>query len=333
MTQVLFEGALKATVMLLLVFGVAALLRRASAAARHTVWSSGFAGLLALPFLATTLPWRLEVLPAAANVAAPTVLAPVMDEPIAAPLETTSDAGPTAESVANFPDPIATQAAASTPGIPASTWLVALWLVGAGLVVGRVVLGWFLMLWVSRRGERLDDPAWADMLDAAERRMGITTHVQLLKNDRVPMPMTSGLLRPVIVLPGDCDEWTDDRRFAVLLHELAHVRRGDCLTQVLGQFARALHWFNPLVWLALQRLRTEQERACDDIVLNCGADANEYASELLSVTARLPRLTWDAAVTLAMSRSNRIEHRLKSILNSDCERRQCHGDTSWRHVA
>ena len=60
MTQVLFEAALKATVMLLLVFGVAFLLRRASAAARHTVWSSGFAGLLALPFLATTLPWRRE---------------------------------------------------------------------------------------------------------------------------------------------------------------------------------------------------------------------------------------------------------------------------------
>ena len=101
MTQVLFEAALKATVMLLLVFGVAMLLRRASAAARHTVWSSGFAGLLALPFLATTLPWRIEVLPAAASIAP--ALAPSSTHETALVSGALVDEIPSAESVANFP--------------------------------------------------------------------------------------------------------------------------------------------------------------------------------------------------------------------------------------
>ena len=102
---------------------------------------------------------------------------------------------------------------------------------------------------------------------------------------------------------------------------MAHIRRWDCLTQVLGQIARALHWFNPLAWLALRQLRIEQECACDDIVLNFGANAEDYAAELLSVTAHLPRDSWDAAVALAMSRTSRIECRLNAILNSGAERR------------
>ena len=64
------------------------------------------------------------------------------------------------------------------------------------------------------------------------------------------MPFTYGLLRPVIVLPESADEWTTDRRRSVLLHELAHVRRRDLLTNAIVQLACAVYWFHPLVRLA-----------------------------------------------------------------------------------
>ena len=77
------------------------------------------------------------------------------------------------------------------------------------------------------------------------------------------------------------------RRRLVLLHELAHIRRYDCLTQLVAQAACALHWFNPLVWLAKSRMQSERELACDDLVLGAGTLPSTYAADLLELAYRL----------------------------------------------
>ena len=87
------------------------------------------------------------------------------------------------------------------------------------------------------------------------------------------MPMTWGWLRPVVLLPGDSEVGRPERRHVVLLHELAHVKRLDCLTQQLAQLSCAVYWFNPLSWWASMRMMVERERACDDLVLLSGVAA------------------------------------------------------------
>ena len=74
----------------------------------------------------------------------------------------------------------------------------------------------------------------------------------------------------------------------VLRHELAHVRRHDWIVQLLAEAARAVCWFNPLMWLACARLRREGEQACDDIVLAGGVEAPAYATHLLDLAPALP---------------------------------------------
>src|SRR4030095_8597368 len=90
------------------------------------------------------------------------------------------------------------------------------------------------------------------------------------------MPLTFGLLQSRVLLPSDADAWPHERRRAVLMHELSHVERHDCLTQALAQLACALYWFHPLVWLAAHRMRVERERACDDRALAAPMRASEY---------------------------------------------------------
>ncbi len=79
--------------------------------------------------------------------------------------------------------------------------------------------------------------------------------------------MTCGAWHPVLLLPDAAENWPLERRRVVLLHELAHIKRLDWLTQTLAYIAGSLHWFNPLVWLAARRMRVEREQACDDLVL------------------------------------------------------------------
>ena len=87
----------------------------------------------------------------------------------------------------------------------------------------------------------------------------------------------------------------------MLRHELAHIARGDALSQLVAGFVCALYWFHPLVWIAERRLRAECERACDDRVVSLGTPAPEYAAHLLEV-ARSARSFGRPVLSVAMAR-------------------------------
>jgi len=107
----------------------------------------------------------------------------------------------------------------------------------------------------------------------------------------------------------------------VLLHELAHVRRGDVGTHLTARLALVLNWWNPLAWGAWRAFLKERERATDDLVLHSGARASEYAGHLLEVARSMrsePALAWGA---VAMARRSQLEGRLVSILDSRVNRK------------
>src|SRR5207248_6884747 len=92
----------------------------------------------------------------------------------------------------------------------------------------------------------------------------------LLRSGRFGIPVTWGVVYPVVLLPDDADDWADERRRYVLVHEMAHVKRVDAFTQLVAQLVLAAFWFDPFVWLAAHRMRVEREHACDDYVLREG---------------------------------------------------------------
>jgi beta-lactamase regulating signal transducer with metallopeptidase domain len=202
-----------------------------------------------------------------------------------------------------------------TAAAPLIPWLAAVWALGVVIALIPTVMAFARLATVSRRARPLHGGRWALLIPSALRELDVRRRVRFLELDGPVMPMTWGVFRPVVLLPADDFDSTIEQRLDVLRHELAHVRRYDCLTQLVGQLACALHWFNPFAWLAARELRVERERACDDEVLGAGAKASDYADYLLRV-ARSTRIVGAAALGgLAMARPSQMAGRLLAVLD------------------
>jgi len=109
-----------------------------------------------------------------------------------------------------------------------------------------------------------------------------------------------------------------------LVHEMAHVKRFDALTQLLAQISVAVFWFDPLVWIAAHQMRVEREHACDDYVLRDGTARRFYAGELLEWSGPSERPSHDRAApafaALAMARRSEFEGRMLAILDPRLDR-------------
>ena len=136
------------------------------------------------------------------------------------------------------------------------------------------------------------------------------------------MPMTWGTFRPRILLPEAAEDWSREQLDTVLLHELAHIRRADCLAQCISQLACAVHWFNPLVWVGAWRQGAEGERATGDLVIASGTRPSEYAKTLLEIVAAVDTAQAPSLAAVAMARARTVEKRILTVLDSSVNRKK-----------
>ena len=318
--------ALRATVLLGAAFLATRLLRNGSAAFRHLVWTAAVAGVVALPVLSVVVPaWEVPVMTITAD----------LDSPLAAVAETeqarsTVAALPSAavtSPIAPAPTPAAPAAVVVSEPSPsvfarvsATTMMASLWLAVAALLLVRLAIANARVSGWKRASDIVDDGRWNALMRRLTRDYRIERPVVLLQSGETDIPVTWGVVYPVVLIPASADEWDEEQRTAVLTHELAHVKRFDALSQMVGQVALALLWFHPLAWVAVRRMRQEREHACDDFVLAAGARASRYADDLLGLARRLSRPTAPAAAALAMARRSELEGRLLAILDPAIKR-------------
>jgi beta-lactamase regulating signal transducer with metallopeptidase domain len=303
----LLAGAAVKGALILTVAGLLTLaLREAPAASRHLVWNLSLVSLLLLPALPRfAVAWSLPS-PRPATTAARHER---MTAPAPAAAQGLGDLAPLPAGAAVRP---------AAPGL--LSWLPAaglgIWLAGALLLAGRIVAGAVRVRRLIRRARPVDDGALLAAAEASARRLGIARPVRLLAASGDTMPLTWGFLRPVVLLPAGAGGWPAQRRDLVLLHELAHVRRWDCLTQLVAQIACAMHWFDPLAWLAARRLLVERERACDEQVILQGARRSDYAAHLVSVARMLRAAPVPEPSTAPLACRTRLESRVAAILGA-----------------
>ncbi|MEP6471447.1 MAG: M56 family metallopeptidase, partial [Acidobacteriota bacterium] len=330
--------ALKATVLLLLTGVALAALRRASASARQLVATLGLAGTLLLPAVTIVAPrWEIPLLPNPVPVPSPVSAtvptekwAPpadpnaafIRDEELAAPERVSRTEETTAVSTAPLPAaPDATPRPFPISRTNGMILILAAWAAGMALSLGRLVLGADRVRRVCRLASSDDAGEWRPLVAELSQKLGISRPVDLLFSEDLAVPVTTGVSRPIVLLPETARRWNEERRRVVLLHELAHVRRSDWVTLVVGQIAAAVYWFHPLAWSVRIQMRRDCERACDDLVLASGTRASVYAAHLLSIIRSL-RLSRERALpAVAMARRSYWDGRMRAILDPGVTRR------------
>ena len=157
-------------------------------------------------------------------------------------------------------------------------------------------------------------------LEALRGAAGVRSSVRWAISPRLQSPAVGGLIRPTVVIPPDLDDGlTPDQLRWVLLHELAHVRRGDLWVVIAQRIAQAVFFFHPAVYLANWAIDQLREYACDDAALAaCQSTSRRDCGEgFLTVVGRAVEPAPAAAAALGLFESRMmIRRRLIRILDS-----------------
>ena len=325
--------AAKSCIVLFLAWMANRCFRNQSASTRHLVWLTGFVLLILLPVVTLVVPGKsLPLIKDLAPAQPMTVHRTEVEAMVSAnvPLENSSDyfASVTEPTETLAPPVVQQQASALNSKFDWQAGLICmilLWLAGLSIVVGKALRG----LVAIRRFQTCSSLPYPNRSDITPTKIAIQVGInrrwdlRLSTSGIPPAAMTWGVIRPVVLMPKDSDSWTQERLEAVLLHELAHVRRFDSVSQLIALIVCALYWFNPLVWLCARAMRAEAESAADDTVIRMGIRPSDYASELLRIAAELgQRRQPFSPIGVSVMKQSKIESRVKAILDPSARRRR-----------
>jgi beta-lactamase regulating signal transducer with metallopeptidase domain len=278
----------------LILLAQASLGKRLTPAWRYRLWLLVVVRLV-LPFQAPSPTSvhnlaRLTTRPAASEAATPLVV------PAPSSVAPTLPSLATEEARTTFHEPVGSRSEynsdrvtsfAAKPGLPTSEpaaaaprearslapWLAWIWLAGALVLGVRIAVQNLRFAWRLRRDGTPVSDSVAAPLEACRKGLGVRASIRAIETDHVQSPAVYGLFHPTLLLPrGLAAEFSPDQLRFVLLHEVAHVKRGDTVMTWVMAVLQVLHWFNPVVWLAFARMRVDRELACDALVLSCGRD-------------------------------------------------------------
>lgn len=193
------------------------------------------------------------------------------------------------------------------------------WAAGAGgMLLWLAASGLLLSKRLQRNAQQPSDRI-RQIFQGCKEKLGIKRSISLLQQQEVSMPSLFGAARPKILLPQKAAEMEDKELEYVLLHELAHCKRGDVFVNYLLLLLQALHWFNPVMWYCFKRIREDMELATDQYVLSLleQQEQRDYGRVLLKLLEQFsaPSL---APKLLGMADDKKsMERRLQMIKMTD----------------
>src|SRR5215467_3905309 len=223
----LIACSVKATIVLATAWGLTKVLGGMSAAFRHAIWAAAILAALALPLLMVLVPaWHSTALGNATATALNTQLAPL-----------------TYRGSENLPAMIVNAVLAAPTGKNWTGWILFGWAIGFCVFAVRLDAGFMGLRSIAKKSQPLNQEEWELSVREICERLGIRKCVRLRQCERATaMPVTWGVVRPVILVPAGAENWSETRRKGVLSHELAHIARLDWPLQICAELMRTIYW-------------------------------------------------------------------------------------------
>jgi beta-lactamase regulating signal transducer with metallopeptidase domain len=298
MLAVVLDSALRNLGLGVFLIAVMRGLRVRSSSVEIAVWTAFLVGALSMPALVHLSPLSLSLrsMPGIAAETATGVEAGPPPPAVSPPARASSAASETTSTAMTAPVSIETGtqrgAARANDALALATGV---YLIVAGALLARICVGLAVMQTRRRRARPLR-AAWiceGDVRVSAE----------------IAAPVVFGR---TILLPSECETWSDLRRRAVLAHERAHLTGGDFPLQLLALLHRALFWPSPLSWWLVPRLSLLAETTCDQVAIEALDDRASYASILVEIASRAR----PAPIGVAMARRADVGKRLDAIFKA-----------------
>jgi beta-lactamase regulating signal transducer with metallopeptidase domain/Tol biopolymer transport system component len=194
--------------------------------------------------------------------------------------------------------------------------LLFLWLAGV-IVIGGYLLWSNFFLWrIVKRDRPLLDQKTLELFEECKELMGVQTLVGLIPSARIKSPALFGFIRPRLLLPlAMVEEAGQEEMRYVFLHELAHLKHRDIYLGWLTSLLQILHWFNPLVWFAFHRMRSDRELSCDAFVLSRTGNekSQEYGRAIVGLLRRFSRSRPLPAMAGILENQSQLKRRIIMI--------------------
>lgn len=178
------------------------------------------------------------------------------------------------------------------------------------------IIGYRYTLQIRKEGLVKMPANWRVFVLDTARQLGITREVRIFLSEKIASPLTIGFLKPLILVPvASINHLTVAQLEAILLHELAHIKRYDYLINILLSVVEISLFFNPFTRLFATHIRKERENSCDDWVLQFQYSASTYAEALL----RMAQLQATPALVMAAtgSHQNELLNRVKRMIGAN----------------
>lgn len=283
--QTLLDLFLKSSVILILTFVIASLLRnKISNTSSHLLWMNCLLCIALLPFVGSFL--RLLSI-------------------------TLLDAGPLTIIDVRSGGNVAVEAI----GVSINSLVIAVYLlITAGLLL-RLVLSAIALKRLSETAVESGNENLANQITAISSRLDISRPITIKLSDAINSPMSFGMFRPTVILPTHALGWKQSTLEDVMVHELSHIKRLDWPTMLFCHLLSSVFWINPLVWFAKSRVNDSAEQACDSAVLSYGKDGVHYAEELLRLARMKRKDTRAPILAQLMFDESSLSLRIRNILD------------------
>ena len=163
--------------------------------------------------------------------------------------------------------------------------LVTIWFMGILFLQLRFLGQLAYVQRLKHYGTQLLPASWNNKIEELEGKLRIQKKVAYLTSLRVESPMVIGWLKPVVLLPQQLfNSLTETEIYAVLAHEMAHIRREDFIVNLVQTLLCNIFFFHPGVWWMSNRIDEEREHCCDDLAVAATGPATSYAKTLINVS-------------------------------------------------